>query len=60
MIFLAWAIKSVLLKMGGISLYKRAHPLFWGLLLGYVVGIGLIFIVDTFFFMGQGHLVHQW
>jgi hypothetical protein len=60
MIFLAWLIKFVLLKIGGITLYRRAHPLFWGLLLGYVVGIGLIFVVDTFFFMGQGHLVHQW
>ncbi|MBT4138134.1 MAG: hypothetical protein HOE48_09475, partial [Candidatus Latescibacteria bacterium] len=59
-IFLAWLIKFSLLKTGGISLYRRAHPLFLGLLLGYVVGIGLIFIVDTFFFMGQGHLVHRW
>jgi hypothetical protein len=60
MIFLAWLIKFMLLKMGGISLYRRAQPLFWGLLLGYVAGIGLIFIVDAFFFMGQGHLVHRW
>jgi hypothetical protein len=60
MIFLAWLIKFALLKMGGISLYRRGHPLFLGLLLGYVVGIGLVFIVDAFFFMGQGHLIHQW
>ncbi|MDA0710500.1 MAG: hypothetical protein O3B73_09880, partial [bacterium] len=60
MIFLAWLIKFSLLKIGGISLYRRSHPLFWGLLMGYVVGIGVLFVVDVFFFMGQGHLVHQW
>lgn len=59
-IFLAWLIKFILLKIGGISLYRKTHPLFLGLLIGYVVGIGLIFIVDAFFFMGQGHLVHRW
>ena len=59
-VFLVWAIKSMLLKIGGIGLYKRSLPLFMGLMLGYVMGIGLVFVVDLFFFMGQGHMVHHW
>ena len=26
----------------------------------YVVGIGIVFACDAFFFMGQGHMVHRW
>ena len=59
-IFLVWLTKMILLKIGGIALYRRTMPLFMGMLLGYVIGIGLIFLVDVLFFLGEGHLVHHW
>jgi hypothetical protein len=59
-IFLVWLTKMILLKIGGIALYRRVMPLFMGLLLGYVLGIAVIFAVDVLFFLGEGHLVHQW
>lgn len=59
-IFLVWTTKTILLKIGGIGLYRRVMPLFMGMLLGYVVGIGLIFGVDVLFFLGEGHMVHHW
>jgi len=59
-IFLVWSTKILLLKIGGIGLYRRAMPLFMGLLLGYVIGIAIIFVVVVFFFLGEGHLVHHW
>ena len=59
-IFLVWTTKAILLKIGGIGLYRRVMPLFMGMLLGYVIGIGLIFAVDVFFFIGEGHMVHHW
>jgi hypothetical protein len=59
-IFLVWTTKMILLKIGGIALYRRVMPLFMGLLLGYVIGIAVIFVVDVFFFMGEGHMVHHW
>ena len=59
-IFLVWLTKMILLKIGGIALYRRTMPLFMGMLLGYVIGIGLIFLVDVVFFLGEGHLVHHW
>jgi len=55
-IFISWLVKSILLKGGGIGAYRRAVPLFLGLLLGdYLVGGGwiivrLIFRVDTYVF----------
>ena len=38
-IFISWVIKRVLLKQGGISAYRKATPLFFGLILGeYFIG----------------------
>ncbi len=38
-IFLSWLVKSMLLKQGGISAYRKAIPLFFGLILGeYFIG----------------------
>ena len=59
-IFLVWSTKILLLRIGGIGLYRRPMPLFMGLLLGYVTAIAIIFAVDVFFFLGEGHLVHHW
>jgi hypothetical protein len=28
------------------------------MLMGYVVGVGISFLVDVFFFYGEGHAVH--
>ena len=59
-LFLTWLIKVILLKVGGINLFRRARPFFLGLLLGYVVGVGLSFLVDVIWFPGQGHMIHHW
>ena len=59
-VFVAWLVKLVVLKVGGIGLYRRSIPLFVGLIVGYVVGIGLSLVVDGIWFMGQGHQVHWW
>mgnify|MGYP005837734575 CR=1 FL=1 len=59
-IFLVWIVKAIILRTGGIILYRKARPFFLGLLLGYVVGIGLSFLVDVIWFPGQGHMMHHW
>ncbi|MFC1714979.1 DUF6785 family protein [Candidatus Poribacteria bacterium] len=44
-VFVSWTIKSVLLRFGGIGLYRKAYPLFLGLILGeYLVGGGWVLI----------------
>ena len=38
-VFVSWTIKTILLRVGGIRLYRKALPLFFGLLLGeFLVG----------------------
>jgi hypothetical protein len=55
---IAWIVKSALLRYGGLQAYRRALPLFFGLILGEsVVGcawpiIGIIFDVPTYSFWG--------
>jgi len=58
--FLAWAAKSLILGIGGVSLYKRTQPFFLGLAVGYALGVGVSFIVDWIFFPGAGHGIHSW
>ncbi|NOZ23385.1 MAG: hypothetical protein GXP25_20110 [Planctomycetes bacterium] len=59
-IFITWVAKFTILSLGGINGYRRARPLFLGLLIGYVVGVGVSFLVDAVFFMGNGHMIHVW
>ena len=57
-IFIVWLIKTILLRLGGPSLYRRAIPLFLGMLCGYLLGVGLGAVVDFFWFYGCGHEIH--
>jgi hypothetical protein len=59
-IFLTWLIKAILLKIGGMILLRKARPFFLGLLLGYVLGVGLCFLVDVIWFPAHGHMIHHW
>ena len=59
-IFLAWLIKSILMRIGGTTSYEAGQRFFIGLLIGYCVGVTLSFFVDAVWFPGQGHMVHDW
>lgn len=59
-LFLAWLIKMLLLRIGGVTFYRRAQPFAWGVLVGYTTGVFLGFIVDWIWFPGQGHALHEW
>lgn len=45
-IFLAWLVKSCVLKYGGPGLYRRTVPLFVGLILGQFAAAGFWLVVD--------------
>ena len=47
-VFLAWLLKIVLLKYGGLKAYRSLWPLFYGLILGQFVAGGFWLIVDHF------------
>ena len=57
-VFIAWAIKFVLLQVGGATLYRRYRPFFLGVLTGYTLGVSLSVLVDVVWFPGAGHSVH--
>ncbi len=44
-IFISWLIKVILLRFGGIRLYRRAYPIFLGLVLGeFIIGGGWVLV----------------
>ncbi len=59
-VFLAWIIKVIVLKAGGLVLYRKAQPFFLGILVGFSIGVALSFAVDFIWFPRQGHLIDSW
>ena len=53
--FLIWVIKGLILKLGGLQTYRRLIPLFLGMMVGYLAGVGMGVLIDFLFFFGQGH-----
>jgi hypothetical protein len=44
--FVAWLIKSLVMKFGGIEGYRRSRWLFYGVILGQIVAAGFWLVVD--------------
>jgi hypothetical protein len=59
-LFLVWIVKLTLLRYGGIRAYRGGKPLFFGLGVGYVIGVVLSGVVDVIWFPSEGHSVHNW
>ncbi len=56
-LFLVWLVKLILLRLGGVTLYNRAKPLFIGLVVGHVLGMVVGLCVDWIWFPGEGHII---
>ena len=59
-LLLVWLAKLVLLRYGGIRAYRTGKPFFFGLGIGYVIGVVFSGVVDMIWFRGQMHVVHDW
>ena len=46
--FLAWAIKSPVLRFGGVRIYRLVRPFFLGMILGQFAIYGVFWIIDSF------------
>jgi len=57
-VFLVWLVKVALFRVGGFRLYRKAIPFFVGMLCGYMLAVGLGFVVDWIWFYGAGHHFH--
>ena len=47
-IFLAWFVKTLVLRFGGAALYQKTVPFFLGIALGQIVAAGIWLVVDGF------------
>ncbi len=45
-VFIGWVLKALVLKYGGVSLYRRLRPFFLGLILGHVCVSGFWVVFD--------------
>lgn len=59
-LFIVWIVKIILLRYGGSRAYIAGKPLFYGLAIGYVVGVIFSMIVDLIWFPAEGHSMHGW
>jgi hypothetical protein len=50
----------VVLRFGGVSLYRKSKPFWFGVIVGYLFGIGVSSVVDAVWFPDEGHFVHGW
>ena len=57
-IFTVWLAKVVILRLGGIGLYRRAKPCCYGMIVGFVFAITCACAVDLIWFPTGGHYVH--
>ena len=57
-LFLGWLCKWIIVRLGGIQLYRLARPFFMGLILGYFTGIAVSIMIDFIWFRGQGHWLY--
>jgi hypothetical protein len=59
-VFLAWLVKVVVIRFGGVLLYRRSLSFWYGGIVGYLFGIAVSSVVDAIWFPDGGHFVHGW
>ena len=59
-LLVAWLIKFVMIKVVGVSFYRRSRPFFIGMLIGFILAVVAGMVVDAVWFPQHGHIVHQW
>ena len=55
-----WMVKITLLRLGGVKMYLAGKPFFYGMGIGYMVGVIAGTVVDLIWFPGAGHRIHWW
>ena len=59
-LLVVWLAKFGLLRFGGVRIYVAGKPLFYGMVVGYVLGIILARGVDRVWFPAASHWLHRW
>jgi hypothetical protein len=45
------------MRFGGVGLYRKTQPLFLGILVGYVLGVAVAYVVDSVWFPDSPHVI---
>ncbi len=56
--FVCWVIKSIMMWVGGIELYRKGQPFFLGLIFGVATGVVISMFVDYMWFPHAGHHIY--
>ena len=56
-VLITWVCKRLILRYGGVALYRRLLPFFMGLPVGFFLGVGISYAVDVIWFYGKGHRI---
>ncbi len=59
-LFLVWLPKYLIIRFGGVRLYRRSAPFWYGFIVGYLTGVGISSVVDMVWFQTSRHFVHGW
>ena len=59
-LLVVWATKALIMRFGGVALYRKSLPFWYGLMIGYLLGVGISTGVDALWFPDAGHIVHGW
>ena len=59
-LLVVWATKALIMRFGGVVLYRKSLPFWYGLMIGYLLGVGISTGVDAIWFPDAGHIVHGW
>lgn len=54
-VLLAWLLKTILIRVGGVRLYHEVQPLMIGIMVGYVLGAAVAILADFLYFRGSIH-----
>ncbi len=57
-ILLAWLLKTILIRAGGVRLYHAVQPLMIGIIVGYVLGASIAILANVLYFPGAIHKIH--
>jgi hypothetical protein len=59
-IFLVWLLKVLLLRAGGMKMYRSTQPLILGILIGHIVGAALSILADVLYFPDAFHEIQDY
>jgi hypothetical protein len=59
-VFLVWLLKVIILRAGGMKMYRSIQPLILGILVGHIVGAALAILVDVLYFPSTFHEIQNY